>query len=85
MYVTTYYIALCMKSTTIQGMTKIDPADLIDAHEVAGIIGLSRGGNVSLYRQRHDNFPTPVVEKGRCVLWRRQDVEKWAKATGRLK
>lgn len=25
----------------------------------------------------------PVVDKGRCLLWLRQDVERWARATGR--
>lgn len=73
----------CMRSTTV-GPMAIEPEDLIDATEVAAIIGLSRGSNVSLYRRRHDDFPEPLVEKSRCVLWRRQDVEQWAKATGRL-
>jgi len=57
---------------------KIEPNDLLDAHEVASIVGLNRGGNVSLYRRRYEDFPEPVIEKGRCTLWRRQDVEHWA-------
>jgi predicted DNA-binding transcriptional regulator AlpA len=63
---------------------KIDPAELIEAREVAEIIGLSRGSNVSLYRRRYPDFPEPVVTKQACVLWLRSDVEAWAKATGRL-
>lgn len=62
---------------------KIDPADLIDAHEVASIIGLSRGSNVSLYRSRYADFPEPVVDKGRCVLWLRADIVRWTKKADR--
>jgi hypothetical protein len=32
---------------------------------------------------RYPDFPPPAVEKGRCLLWFREDVEAWAKATGR--
>lgn len=57
----------------------IDPADLIDPPEVAEIIGLGNPNGVSVYRRRYADFPVPVVEKGRCVLWLRQDVETWAR------
>ena len=42
------------------------------------MLGLSnwRGGHV--YRRRYADFPTPIIEKGRCLLWKRSDVEKWA-------
>ena len=63
---------------------KLDPADLIDANDVAKIIGISRGSNVSIYRRRYPEFPEPVVDKGRCMLWHRPDVEAWARTTGRL-
>jgi len=36
-------------------------------------------GPVSVYRKRHADFPKPVVVKSRCLLWRRSDVEAWAK------
>jgi len=41
---------------------KLDPADLIDANDVAKIIGISRGSNVSIYRRRYPEFPEPVVQ-----------------------
>jgi predicted DNA-binding transcriptional regulator AlpA len=66
------------------GPVKVDPADLIDSPEVADVIGLANPNGVSVYRRRYDDFPEPVVDKGRCVLWRRQDVEAWARAKGRL-
>jgi predicted DNA-binding transcriptional regulator AlpA len=63
----------------------VNTADLLDAGEVAQILGLSSANGVSVYRGRYDDFPAPVIEKasGKCVLWRREDVEAWARATGR--
>ena len=52
--------------------------ELVDATEAAGILGLSHRNSVSVYRGRYDDFPGPVVEKGRCVLWLRSDIEAWA-------
>jgi predicted DNA-binding transcriptional regulator AlpA len=63
---------------------KIDPADLLDANEVAGLLGLAHRQAVSTYRSRYADFPEPVVVKAACVLWHRPDVEAWARKTGRL-
>ncbi len=54
--------------------------DLIDAHEVASILGLSHPNSVSTYLRRYSDMPRPVVERGggRTRLWARQDVEAWA-------
>lgn len=59
-------------------MAKIDPDELVDAIEVAPMIGLSNPNGVSVYRKRYENFPDPVVEKRQAVLWRRRDIEVWA-------
>lgn len=58
----------------------MNPADLLDATEVAELLGLSRRQAVSTYRARYADFPAPAVEKGsgKCVLWLRADVERWA-------
>ncbi len=58
----------------------VDPNDLIDAHAVAELLGLSSRTSVSTYRKRHDDFPIPVVDMGvgRCLLWVRSDIEAWA-------
>jgi predicted DNA-binding transcriptional regulator AlpA len=63
---------------------KVDPAELLDSREVAALIGLDNPNGVSVYRKRYDDFPEPVIEKARCVLWRRQDIEAWARKTGRV-
>jgi len=64
----------------------VDLDDLIDATGVAAVLGLARRSAVTVYRSRYPDFPQPVrtSEGGRCLLWLRQDVEAWAKATGRL-
>lgn len=59
-------------------MEPIDPNDLLDATEVAGLLGLSSRTAVSVYRGRYDDFPAPVIEKSRCVLWHRSAIEQWA-------
>jgi hypothetical protein len=62
-----------------QGVS-VDPADLLDSHGVAEMLGLSSHRSVSTYRLRYDDFPAPVVDMGagRCLLWLRADIEAWA-------
>ena len=60
----------------------IDTEHLVDTAETAALIGLDNQRGVSVYRRRYDDFPAPVVEKGRCVLWLRQDIEAWARGRG---
>lgn len=59
---------------------KIDPNDLLDASEVAALLGLSKRTSVAVYRGRYPDFPAPVITKnsGKCDLWLRADVEAWA-------
>jgi predicted DNA-binding transcriptional regulator AlpA len=60
---------------------KVDIDDLIDAEEVAAILGLSRATSVSVYQKRYPDMPRPVVSRpsGRCLLWLRSEVERWAR------
>jgi predicted DNA-binding transcriptional regulator AlpA len=62
---------------------RINPADLVDNHEVAEIIGLTNPKGVSVYRRRFDDFPTPRIEKRQTVLWLRSEIEAWARQHGR--
>jgi len=61
---------------------RIESGDLIDAGEVAALLGLARRQAVSTYRARYPDFPAPLVEKnsGKCALWNRPDIEAWALA-----
>lgn len=70
-------------STTLDRM-KVDPTDLLNAAEVAQVLGLAHREAVSTYRRRYNNFPEPIIKKGTCVLWHRPDIQAWAGRTGRL-
>ena len=52
---------------------------LIDAHDVAALVGLSHANSVSLYQRRYPEMPRPVIDlgPGRPRLWLRPDVEEW--------
>jgi predicted DNA-binding transcriptional regulator AlpA len=53
--------------------------DLIDAVEVAEILGLSRATSVYVYLRRYDDMPRPVIDRGpnRARLWLRPEIETW--------
>jgi predicted DNA-binding transcriptional regulator AlpA len=54
--------------------------DLIDAHGVAEILGLSMSQTVSTYQRRYADMPQPVLDlgRGRPKLWSRDQIENWA-------
>lgn len=56
-----------------------DPDDLIDASEVAEILGLSHRNSVSTYRTRYRDFPPgrPAPGGGRMRLWPRREILAW--------
>jgi hypothetical protein len=62
----------------------IDPDELVDAGDVAVLLGLASRSVVSVYRLRYPNFPPPAIERGQCRLWLRRDIEEWARYTGRI-
>jgi len=53
--------------------------ELIDAHDVARILGLSQRNTVSQYQRRYPDMPRPVLDlgPGRPSLWRRPQIERW--------
>ena len=67
-------------------MPKVDTEDLIDAHGVAELLGLSHANSVSTYQHRYDDMPRPVLDlgSGRCKMWLRPEIVLWGLATGRL-
>jgi len=60
--------------------------DLIDALEVATILGLSHRNTVSVYQKRYPEMPRPVVDlgPGRSRLWLLPDILNWARDAGRI-
>jgi len=68
----------------------VDTEDLVDARAVAEILGLSAPNTVSVYQHRYPDMPRPVVSlgRGRCMLWLRSEIERWAHefaASGRMR
>ena len=57
-------------------MVRLD--DLIDAQQVAEIVGLAQRNSVPLYVRKY-GLPAPVIDLGpsRPALWLRSEVERW--------
>jgi predicted DNA-binding transcriptional regulator AlpA len=58
---------------------RVDLDDLLDAVDVAELLGLSSATAVATYRRRYDDFPEPAWASrgGRCQLWLRGDIARW--------
>ena len=59
---------------------KVDVDELLDASQVAEVLGLTNPNGVSVYQRRYNTFPEPVVSRGRCRLWLRGEVTDWAQS-----
>jgi predicted DNA-binding transcriptional regulator AlpA len=59
------------------------PIDVVDAGEIAALLGVSRQ-RVHQLRQEHPDFPCPVIERARAIFWQRTQIERWAKRYGYL-
>lgn len=53
--------------------------DLVDAVQVASLLGLSQRNSVSTYQHRYRDFPRPVIDRGprKARFWRRREVVSW--------
>ena len=63
-------------------MPVVRTEDLVDAHGVAELLGLSHSNSVSTYQRRYADMPRPVVDlgRGRCRMWLRSEIEVWARS-----
>lgn len=54
--------------------------DLVDATDVAALLGLAHRNSVTVYQRRYADMPRPVIDmgRGRAKLWLRQEIERWA-------
>lgn len=57
---------------------------LVGAAEIAERTGANSVQTVHSWRRRDPRFPAPVATLRQAMVWHWPDVEKWAKATGRL-
>lgn len=59
----------------------VDVEDLIDAGEIADLLGLAgRKSFASMRAQKLGpwrDFPAPVIDRLPCKFWVRQDIETW--------
>ena len=62
----------------------MDADKLVGAEEIAQRLGVSSVRRVHELRQRNADFPPPLVQLKRTMVWYWPDVERWAKTTGRL-
>ena len=58
--------------------------ELVGVAEIAEMLGVSRQRVHQLVRAKTIGFPRPVAELSAGAIWAREDVEKWARKTGRL-
>ncbi len=58
---------------------RVDVDELVDARDVARILGLTYRNTVSEYQTLYEDMPRPVVNlgPGRPMLWLRSEVERW--------
>ena len=63
----------------------VDVDDLLDASDVAEVLGVASRNVVNVYRSRYPDFPAPVLERRGFRLWLRADIEAWARTTGRAR
>lgn len=63
---------------------RIDSEQLVGAAEIAARLGVKRPQVVHGWRTRYPDFPEPVAHLRQALVWYWPDVERWAKATGRI-
>jgi hypothetical protein len=63
---------------------KIDIDQLVGTVEIAQRLGVARPQVVHDWRRRYPEFPAPIAVRSSVGLWYWPDIERWARATGRL-
>jgi len=60
---------------------RVDIEDLVDAHQVAALLGLARATSVHVYQRRYPDMPRPVLEREglRARFWLRSEILAWNK------
>jgi len=57
--------------------------DLVGLAEIVDLLGVSRSYASQLVNRK--GFPDPVADLATGRIWRRTDVEQWARDNGRIK
>lgn len=63
----------------------VDVDQLVDANEVARLLGLGHPNTVHQYQRLYADMPKPVVDRGpnRVRLWLRPEIEEWSRGRAR--
>jgi len=64
---------------------KVPVDQLVGAAEIAERLGAGKSTVVHDWRYRYPDFPEPIAKLKTAMVWAWPDVEKWARATGRIK
>lgn len=56
---------------------RVDIDDLLDASEVAEMLGLAFRNSAHQYLKRYPDFPRPVIDRPGLKLWLRSEVRAW--------
>ena len=64
---------------------RIDAGLIVGAAEIAERLGLAQYQTVHSWRRRYPDFPEPVAALKQAMIWYWPDIERWARATGRLR
>lgn len=59
--------------------------NLVGAAEIAERLGVRRPQVVHDWRRRYPEFPQPVARLRQALIWNWPEIERWARASGRLK
>lgn len=54
-------------------------SDLVVTAEIAERLGISHSETIHLWRRRYADFPKPVFERQRVILFSWAEVEAWAR------
>ena len=62
----------------------VDIDDLVGTKEIAERIGVSQHQVVHQWRRRYPDFPAPLKKVSSAFVWDWNEVEAWARRTGRI-
>lgn len=62
----------------------IDIDDLVGTKEIAERVGVKRHQVVHDWRRRYPDFPQPLKKVSSSFVWDWNEVEAWARRTGRI-
>jgi len=63
---------------------RVDVDQLVGVAEIADRLGVKSPQRVRDWQRRYPDFPPPAARLKMGFVWAWPDVEKWARATGRL-